>query len=155
MFLNLFSMYYISYYSNKLYTAGFGLAFGVYQFFWSILIVSNCETISINCGKYLGALDIPSMKLHFYRGVMWQNFFTICTVIIYYYIDVLLILVGFEKDLSIITGSIACSIIPALFVQGLTESLRAYLICQKVTSPFLYINLVNFVLYLVGGYVFI
>lgn len=44
------------------------------------------------------------------------------------------------------------SLIPALFIQTINEMIRNYLMSQKVSKPFVWINLVSFAFFPIGGY---
>lgn len=153
--LNMISLIFIAFYGSATLTAGFGLGNAVYMFFWQIFTQVNGETQGINCSKAYGAGDWKSMRLCFYRGFSWNIVITIVSVIFYANIDTILLGVGFEPEMTRQAHAMICAMIPALFLQTFNEMFRNYLMSQKVSKPFLWINLASFAVFPFGGYYFI
>lgn len=150
--LNMVSLIFIAFYGNATYTAAFGLGNAIFMFFWQTFTQVNGETQGINCSKAFGAGDYKLMRLHFYRGFALNIVVTILSAILYANIDFILIHAGFQPEMTELAKSMVVCMIPALFIQTVNEMLRNYLMSQKITKPFVWINLAAFAFFPVGGY---
>jgi len=150
--LNMISLVFVAFYGSATLTAGFGLGNAIFMFFWQTFTQVNGETQGIGCSKAYGAGDWKNMRLGFYRGIIWNYVVTILSAIMYFYIDRILLAAGFEAEMTKQAHYMIVSIIPALFIQTINEMLRNYLMSQKVSKPFVWINLVSFSFFPIGGY---
>jgi Na+-driven multidrug efflux pump len=66
--------------------------------------------------------------------------------------DHVLIAAGFDPKMSELACEMVTYMLPALFLQTYNEMIRNYLMSQKVTKPFVFINLVTLSFFPVGGY---
>jgi len=150
--LNMISLVFVAFYGSATLTAGFGLGNAIFMFFWQTFTQVNGETQGISCSKAFGAQDYKNMRLGFYRGLIWNYVITVISAILYSYIDVILISAGFEASMVEQAHAMVVSLIPALFIQTINEMIRNYLMSQKVSKPFVWINLASFAFFPVGGY---
>jgi len=150
--LNMISLIFIAFYGNATYTAAFGLGNAIFMFFWQTFTQVNGETQGINCSKAYGAGDYKLMRLHFYRGFALNILVTLLSAALYTNIHYVLIPAGFQLEMVMLAKSMVTFMIPALFIQTINEMLRNYLMSQKVTKPFIWINLAAFAFFPIGGY---
>ena len=150
--LNLISLAFVAFYGSATMTAGFGLGNAIFMFFWQTFTQVNGETQGITCSKAFGSGDYQLMRLSFYRGFSWNIMVTLLSCVIYYYMDIILLAAGFEKEMVTQAHAMVVSILPALFFQTVNEMLRNYLMSQKVQKPFVWINLASFLFFPFGGY---
>lgn len=66
--------------------------------------------------------------------------------------DSILIGIGLDADMSRNAHSMILSMIPAIFLQSVNEMSKNLLIAQGIYKPFVYINLVVFAFFPIGGY---
>merc|ERR1712226_169877 len=150
--LNMISLIFVAFYADATLTAGFGLGNAIFMFFWQTFTQVNGETQGIGCSKAFGASDWKNMRLGFYRGLCWNYLVTIASTFLYLYIDKLLVAAGFEPEMTSQAHKMVVSMIPALYLQTINEMIRNYLMSQSVSKPFVWINLVSFAFFPVGGY---
>merc|ERR1712226_951581 len=150
--LNMISLVFVAFYGSATLTAGFGLGNAIFMFFWQTFTQVNGETQGIGCSKAFGAGDWKNMRLGFYRGLTWNYLVTIASTFLYLYIDKLLVAAGFEPEMTSQAHKMVVSMIPALYLQTINEMIRNYLMSQSVSKPFVWINLVSFAFFPVGGY---
>lgn len=150
--LNMISLIFIAFYDNATLTAGFGLGNAIFMFFWQTFTQVNGETQGINCSKAYGAEDFKLMRLHFYRGFIWNWLITLLSVVLYTNIDTILLAAGFEAEMTREAHTMIVCMLPALFLQTVNEMLRNYMMSQKITKPFIWINLASFAFFPIGGY---
>merc|ERR1712151_1079951 len=150
--LNMISLVFVAFYGSATLTAGFGLGNAIFMFFWQTFTQVNGETQGIGCSKAFGAGDWQNMRLGFYRGLTWNYLVTITSTFLYLYIDRILVAAGFEPETTAQAHKMVVSMIPALYLQTINEMIRNYLMSQQVSKPFVWINLVSFAFFPVGGY---
>lgn len=150
--LNMISLIFVAFYGSATLTAGFGLGNAIFMFFWQTFTQVNGETQGIGCSKAFGASDWKNMRLGFFRGLIWNYVVTFISAVLYLYIDRILLAAGFEAEMTKQAHNMVVSLIPALFIQTINEMIRNYLMSQKVSKPFVWINLVSFAFFPVGGY---
>lgn len=150
--LNMISLVFVAFYGSATLTAGFGLGNAIFMFFWQTFTQVNGETQGIGCSKAFGAGDFKQMRLGFFRGLAWNYLVTVTSAVLYFYIDRLLLAAGFEAEMTKQAHAMVVSLIPALFLQTINEMIRNYLMSQKVAKPFVWINLISFCFFPVGGY---
>jgi len=150
--LNMISLIFVAFYGSATLTAGFGLGNAIFMFFWQTFTQVNGETQGIGCSKAFGAGDWKNMRLGFYRGLIWNYIVTFTSAVLYFYIDRILLAAGFEPEMTKQAHYMVVSLIPALFIQTINEMIRNYLMSQKVSKPFVWINLVSFAFFPIGGY---
>merc|ERR1712151_129829 len=150
--LNMISLVFVAFYGSATLTAGFGLGNAIFMFFWQTFTQVNGETQGIGCSKAFGASDWKNMRLGFYRGLIWNYMVTFTSAVLYFYIDRILLAAGFEAEMTKQAHYMVISLIPALFIQTINEMIRNYLMSQKVSKPFVWVNLVSFAFFPIGGY---
>merc|ERR1712110_437642 len=150
--LNMISLIFVAFYGSATLTAGFGLGNAIFMFFWQTFTQVNGETQGINCSKAFGAQDWKLMRLHFYRGLFWNILITIISAVLYTNIGALLLLAGFEPEMTKQAQMMINTVIPALALQTCNEMIRNYLMSQKISKPFVWINLATFCFFPIGGY---
>lgn len=153
--LNLVSLYFLSWFHSTTITAGFGLTTSQYTFFWGVITQVNGETLGIICSKEFGRQGWKTMRITFYRSLLWNMIITAFAFQLYARIDQIQIKIGFEENLSYTTHRMIVSMIPSLFVQTINEVIRNYLASMKITEPFVYINITTFCIFPIGAYYFI
>jgi len=150
--LNMISLVFVAFYGSATLTAGFGLGNAIFMFFWQTFTQVNGETQGIGCSKAFGAGDWKNMRLGFFRGLCWNYLVTVVSTVLYIYIDKILMAAGFEEKMTEQAHSMIVSMIPALYIQTFNEMIRNYLMSQQVSKPFVWINLVSFAFFPLGGY---
>lgn len=150
--LNMLSMYYISYFGDSVLTAGFGLGNSLFMAFFMTFIFISCETSGIFMSKALGAQDFKTMRLQFYRGIIFNLFIAFFACLMFIKMDSILIAIGLDKGLSVNATLMCQAMIPALILQSINEMIKNLLVSQGVYKPFLYVNLMTFIFFPIGGY---
>jgi Na+-driven multidrug efflux pump len=116
--LNLVALHFVSYYGDALLSAGFGLGNLMYMLFFGMVIIINSEVIGILCTRAFGEEDFVGFRRSAYRGLCFKLALAVLNSCLFLISDKLLIAIGFERELSIIAGQMAVSMIPAMFVQA-------------------------------------
>jgi MATE family multidrug resistance protein len=115
---NIVALHFLSYYGDARLSAGFGLGNLMYLLFFGMVVVINSEIMGILCTRAFGQEDFMGFRRSAYRGLCFKLALAVLNSFLFYISDKLLIMVGFERELSIIAGKMAVSMIPALFVQA-------------------------------------
>ena len=150
--LNMVSMYFISFYKDPGLTAGFGMGHSLFMCFFMMFTLTSCETAGIFCSKAFGAGDYQTMRLQFYRGLMFNMIIAIFAICLYIRMDAILIGIGLEEEMSKNAHLMILSMIPAVIIQAVNEMAKNLLVAQGIYKPFLWINILIFILFPFGGY---
>jgi Na+-driven multidrug efflux pump len=150
--LNMVSMYYISFFEDPALTAGFGMGHSLFMFFFMMFTLTSCEAAGIWTSKAFGAGDYKTMRLQFYRGIGFNFLILFFSIAMYVKMDAILIGIGLEEEMSRNAHMMIMSMIPAICVQSLNEMAKNLLVAQGIYKPFIWINLIIFAFFPVGGY---
>ena len=150
--LSMVSLYYISYFEDPVMTAGFGMGHSLFMFFFMMFTITSCETAGILCSIAYGAQDFHTMRLQFYRGLMYNILIAIFAICMFVKTDLILIGIGLDETMSRNAHMMVQSMIPALILQACNEMTKNLLISQGIYKPFLYINLFIYAMLPIGGY---
>ena len=116
--LNLVALHFVSYYGDARLSAGFGLGNLMYMLFFGMVMVINSEVMGILCTRAFGEEDFVGLRRLAWRGLCFKLSIAAMNAFFFLVSDRLLVVIGFERELSEVAGRMAVSMIPALFVQA-------------------------------------
>jgi hypothetical protein len=80
--------------------------------FFGMVVVINNEVMGILCTRKFGKGDFVGFRRLAYRGLYFKLALAVLNSLFFEISDKLLIMVGFERELSIMAGKMAVSMIP-------------------------------------------
>jgi hypothetical protein len=100
IWMNLISLRFIAWYANAHFSAAFGLGSTIFMLFFGIMNVIHCEAMGICITQAFQANDYQKMRVVFYRALIIKAVISIANVVFFYYIDVILLAMNFDPEVS-------------------------------------------------------
>lgn len=103
-----------------------------------VMQAPNSEIVGIQCAKAFGSKDYKLMRVTFLTAIFTNYFIFLMAVCIFSRVDLILISIGMNADVSQYAHKILLLIIPGMFLQTSSEVLENYIKAMGILKPFFY-----------------
>ena len=155
VFTTLTSIYFMTKYNDDSLVAGYGLGTmftGVFGLAW---IMSFNQSLNVHISKAFGAQDYDGCARYFRRNLVLLAIFMLPLLISLLVADKIMIFFGIKEELASIAGQFTK--LSILFMGGsiLFDTMKGFVIAQRVFHPILYIQLFTLSLHIMWSKIFI
>jgi len=155
VFTTIVSIYFMTKYNNDALVAGYGLGAmfsGAFGYAW---IFSFNQSVNVHVSKAFGAQDYDGCARYFRRTLVLLALFLLPLIIALLVADKIMMFFGIKEELASIAGQFTK--LSTLFMGGsiLFDTMKCFVIAQKVFHPILYIQLFTLSLHILWSKIFI
>lgn len=144
--VNLFAYFFIGMYEDRDLIAGYGVCSAVYCFFFSVIISNVADISGIYHAKAYGAKNYKNMYLAYYRGFGLSAIIMTIGLIFYIRLDLILIGIGFAKEIAWFAYIGSLALIPYVIVSTFNENYRSWMITLGYERVFDLTNIMQFII---------
>jgi len=155
VFTTLVSLYFLANYNDDKLVAGYGLGSMFSNTFGSSWVYSFNQAMNVFISQAFGAQDYDACGRYLRRNIIILGFLFIPLGICLITADKLMILFGVEEELATLGGIFTKLSLPFMIGAGLFDSMKSFIIGQKVFQPIFYIQVITFCLHVLWSKLFI
>jgi Na+-driven multidrug efflux pump len=154
--LNMFCFFWIGYFNERSMTAALGLSMSCYYFFCCMLILINGDCTGVVCTRHWAKSSHSNARIGYMRGQAVTTFILLIAVCGFYpRLDLILLSIGFPKDICDQTWLAAWASMPYIIICSYNECFRNYLISLSFKNVFHCSNVVAMLVGVPGSWFFI
>ena len=155
VFTTLVSIYFMRKYNDDALVAGYGLGAMFSGAFGLAWIFSFNQSVNVHVSKAFGAQDYEGCARYFRRTLVLLALFLFPLIIALLVADKIMMVFGISEELASIAGQFTK--LSTLFMGGsiLFDTMKCFVIAQKVFHPILYIQLFTLSLHILWSKIFI